>query len=107
MMKYIKKFYEMNFQDQYDYDNIIMILKKNHGWGFGVLAYTDEFENNEEYFKSPLGDDDYAEQFHIFLTDKQTGKLRNEFTNKHSLRLGKWKLGIQLANPVSIYNKLM
>ena len=106
-LKHLKTFNEMKHQDKFDYDKIIRILKKSHGWGFGVLSMTDEFEDNSEYFKNPQDDHDYAEQFHIFLTDKETGQLRGDFSNSHSLRLGKWKTGIQVANPVSIYNKLI
>lgn len=105
-MKHLKKFNEMNYQDKFDYDRIILILKKTHGWGFGIISSIDEFENNSEYFLNPEDENDYAEQFHIFLTDKETGQLRGEFNNKHSLRLGKWKIGNQVASPVSIYNKL-
>lgn len=105
-MKNIKYFNEMNYQDSFDYDQIINTLKKTHGWGFGIISYTDEFESNSEYFLNPQNENEYIEQFHIFLTDKTTGQLRGEFNNKHSLRLGKWKTGIQVAAPVSIYNKL-
>jgi 8-oxo-dGTP diphosphatase len=97
---------EMMYQDKFDYDHIISILKKTHGWGFGIVSSIDEFEDNEEYFLNPIDDNDYAEQFHIFLTDKETGQLRGQFQNKTSLRMGKWKTGIQVASPVSIYNKL-
>lgn len=105
-MKHLKKFNEMNYQDKFDYDRIIQILKKSHGWGFGIISSIEEFEDNTEYFLSPQNDDEYAEQFHIFLTDRMTGRLRGQFRNDHSLRLGKWKIGNIVAAPVSIYNKL-
>jgi hypothetical protein len=109
-MRHLKSFSkhlnEMNYQDRFDYDHIISILKKTHGWGFGIISSIDEFEDNKEYFLNPIDDNDYAEQFHIFLTDKQTGQIRGQFQNKHSLRQGKWKLGIQVNNPTSFYNKL-
>lgn len=105
-MNHLKTFNEMNYQDKFDYDTIISIMKKSYGWGMGVISFIDEFENNEEYFSNPDNDHDYSIQFNIFLTDKQTGQLRGEFNNKQSLRLGKWKTGFQVAAPVSIYNKL-
>jgi hypothetical protein len=52
-MKYLSTFNEMNYPDQFDYDRIISILKKTHGWGFGIIDSIDEFESNEEYFKNP------------------------------------------------------
>ena len=111
-MKHLKSFNEhksineMNYEDKFDYSKIIRILKKSHGWGFGIVSSIEEFEDNQEYFLNPIDENDYAEQFHIFLTDKETGQLRGQFNNKHSLRLGKWKIGNQVASPVSIYNKL-
>lgn len=95
------------FQDKYDYTHIVRILRKSHGWGMGIVNYTEDFESNDEYFKSPEDDNDYAEQFHIFLTDLQTGQLRGRFNNRNKFMLGKWKLGRSISSPVSIYNKLM
>jgi hypothetical protein len=102
----IKKFNEM-FENKFDYDRIIRILRKTYGWGMGVISSIDEFEQNPEYFQSPQDDDQYIELFNIFLTDKNMNRLRGEFRNNHSLRLGKWKLGIQVDRPTSIYNKLL
>ncbi len=101
----IKRFFEM-FEDKYDYDRIILILKKNHGWGFGVINQIDNFESNEEYFNDPIDEDDYAEQFHIYLTDSESGRLRGNLNKSTSLRLGKWKLGIPVNKPTSIYSQL-
>lgn len=101
----IKKFNEM-FEDRYDYDRIISILKKTHGWGFGIINNIDDFEANPEYFSDPIDDNDYAEKLHIYLTDLETGQLRGRFNNKQSLTQGKWKLGIQVPSQTSIYNKL-
>lgn len=101
----IKRFFEM-FDNGYDYDKIIRILNKTHGWGQGVYDLIDDFENNEEYFIDPIDEHDYVEQFHIFLTDRECGRLRGEMNRNFSLRLGKWKLGIPVKNPTSIYNKL-
>ena len=101
----IKKFFEM-FEDKFDYDRIITILKKNYGWGLGVVTNIDEFENNSEYFQNPQSDDEYIEQFHVYLSDKQADRLRGKLNNTPSLRLGKWKLGIQADKPTSIYNRL-
>ena len=98
-MKHIKLFNEMKYQDKFDYDRIISILKNSHGWGFGVISSIDSFENNEEYFLNPQDNNDYAEQFHIYLTDQETGQLRGRFNNKTSL-------GNQSANYPSFYNKL-
>lgn len=99
MMKHIKLFNEMKYQDKFDYDRIISILKKSHGWGFGVISNIDSFEDNEEYFLNPEDNNDYAEQFHIYLTDMENGQLRGRFNNKTSLKN-------QSFNYPSFYNKL-
>jgi hypothetical protein len=100
----IKKFFEM-FKS-YDYEKIINILNKSHGWGLGISNNIDDFENNEEYFKDPVDDNDYSEQFHIYLTDLQSGRLKGEMNRNFSLKTGKWRLGIPVFSPTSIYNKL-
>jgi hypothetical protein len=48
---------------------------------------------------------DFAEQFHIYLTDLECGRLRGEMNNDSKLRTGKWKMGIPVYNPTSIYNQ--
>jgi hypothetical protein len=96
-MKYLKNFSEM-YEDKYDYNYIISILKKSHGWGMGVLSSIDEFEENDEYFLDPSDDNDYAEKFHIYLTDKQTGRLRSDFNTSSDNR-------VKVFSP-SFYNKL-
>ncbi len=101
----IKKFFEM-FDEKFDYDRIITILKKTYGWGLGIVSFIDEFESNTEYFLDPKSEDEYIEQFHIFLSDKQVNKLRGNINSTTDLRLGKWKLGIQVDKPTSIYNRL-
>ena len=98
----IKRFNEMQ-ENVFNYDHIIRILKKSHGWGgAGALAQVDDFESNKEYYLNPDNDNDYAEQFHIYLTDMETGQLRGEFNNDTLMRVG----GKQIANPISIYNQL-
>ena len=92
-MRHIKKFNEM-FEEKYDYEHIIRILKKSHGWGFGIISSIDDFESSE-YFKDPLDDNYYAEQFHIYLTDKELDNKRTD--TPHS---------IKSATPTSIYDKL-
>lgn len=93
-------------EDKFDYDVIIKIMKGTYHWGFGVISYIDDFEANPEYFLNPEDNNDYANQFHIYLSDMETGQLRGTFQNKHKLNLGKWRLGTQVANPVSIYSKV-
>ena len=105
-MRKIKKFFEM-FEDRYDYDRIITILKKTHGWGFGVINDIDEFESNEEYFLDPIDDNMYAEMFHIYLTDKKCGRLRGQYNNDSKLRVGRWKTGVQVNKPISIWSQRM
>lgn len=100
----IKKFNEM-FEDKYDYKSILNYLT-NKGWGIGILSYLDDFESNSDYFESPQHERDYAEQFHVYLVDLFDNRLRGKFNNTQSLRLGKWKTGVQVNKPVSIYNKL-
>jgi hypothetical protein len=103
-MRYLKYFEQTT---NFDYDYILRILKKNHGWGNGSANYFDNFENNEEYFLKPQDSNEYADQFHIFLTDLTTGRLRGEFHKTPSgLRTGKWKMSIPVYNPISIYNRL-
>lgn len=101
----IKKFNEM-FNEKFDYERIVRILKKTYGWGMGILTYIDDFESNSEYFKDPQSDDDYIEQFNIYLSDKRVNRERGKFNNITNIKLGKWKLSTQVDNPVSIYNKL-
>jgi len=99
----IMRFNEM-MEDKYDYERIIKDLK-GRGWGFGIISSVDDFEANDQYFTNPNSDDEYADQFHVYLTDLQTGQLRGRFNNKQSLRLGTWQHGIQVNTPVSIYNQ--
>ena len=101
----IRKFNEM-YEDRYDYDHILRMLKADHGWGFGSISYVDDFESNDLYFFDPKTDDQYAEQFHVYLTDQQSGQLRGRFNNRDSVRLGKWQTGTQANSPVSIYNRM-
>ena len=105
-MNKIKKFFEM-FEDKYDYDKIIRMLKKTHGWGFGVIQSIDDFESNEEYFKEPVDENDYVEQFHIYLTDLKCGRLRGDFNNDSNLRVGRWTRGVQVNKPTSIWSQRM
>lgn len=103
-MKYLKYFEELV---SYDYDFIFKILKKNHGWGNGCLNYIEQFEKNSEYFFNPEDSNDYVNQFHVFLTDLQTGRLRGDFHKEPSgLRQGVWKMSIPVRQTTSIYNKL-
>ena len=102
----LKRVNEM-LNNKFDYDKIINILKKSHGWGFGTINFTEDFESNDLYYIDPVDDNDYVEQFHIFLTDLETGRMRGQFRNEHGLKLGRWKMGIPVESPTSIYNKLM
>ena len=103
-MNKIKRFYEM-FETEYDYDKIIRILKKTHGWGLGISNEIENFISNKDYFLEPIDDHDFAEQFHIYLTDLECGRLRGEMNNDSKLKTGKWKMGIPVYNPTSIYNQ--
>ena len=67
----------------------------------------DDFEDNEEYFKDPVDDNDYVEQFHIYLTDLECGRLRGDFNNDRNLRVGHWNKGVQVNKPNSIWNQRM
>lgn len=104
-MIHLKKFNEMKFQDRFDYDRIILILKKTKGWGFGIISSIDEFENNQEYFLNPQNEDEYAEQFHIFLTDKINGSLRGKFINNPSINFGNFRGQPHLNKPSNWYGK--
>jgi hypothetical protein len=105
-MNRIKKFFEM-FKDKYDYDKIIRMIKKSHGWGFGVINKIDDFEDNEEYFKDPIDENDYVEQFHIYLTDLECNRLKGGFINDRNLRVGHWNKGVEVNNPRSIWSQRM
>ena len=103
-MNHIRRFNEM-YEDKFDYENIIKYLKNTHGWGDGVLTYIDGFESNEEYFKNPQNDADYSLQFNVYLTDLEADRLKGEFnTSANNLKVGKWKMGINVNAPTSIYN---
>lgn len=103
-MKYLKRFEDVQ---SFDYDYILRILRKNHGWGNGCSNYFSQFENNSEYFLSPQDSNEYAEQCHVFLTDLQTGRLRGAFTKEPSgLRTGVWKMSIPVVNPPQHYKYL-
>ena len=69
----------------------------------GVMSYMDDFENSE-YYLNPNNDDEYIEQFHIYLTDMQSGQLRGSYNNKSSLKLGKWRMQPLLPNPNPLSN---
>jgi hypothetical protein len=56
----------------YDYDNIIQMLKSQHGWGDLSGQYFEDFENSE-YFNDPITDGEYADQMHKWLYANQTG----------------------------------
>ncbi len=104
-MKYVK-FFE-NFNSNYDYDMILRIMKKVHGWGNGCSQYFDDFENNGDYFKNPEDSHLYANEFHVFLTDLQTGRLRGQFHKVPSgLRPGVWKMSIPVYKPPTIQKYL-
>ncbi len=93
-------------EDMFDYEKILRTLKNSYGWGLGVITSIDEFESNEEYFLDPKSEEDYIDQFNVYLKDKQVGKERGKLDSTPSLRLGKWKLGYQVDKPTSIYNRL-
>jgi hypothetical protein len=99
-MKHLKYFESFN---RYDYDFILRIIKKEHGWGNGSSQYFNEFENNTDYFNNPIDSNDYANNFHIYLTDLQNGRLRGDFHKVPSgLRTGIWKMSMPVYNPNQI-----
>lgn len=100
----IKRFNEI-YTNVYNYEHVTKLIK-SHGWGMGSIQFTNEFEENSEYFKDPIGDNDYAEQFHIYLTDKKFNRVRTGLNRNYPLRVGKWQMGTQVTEPVSFYNKL-
>ena len=96
-MKNLKTFESFN---GFDYDRILSILRKVHGWGNSCKQYIKEFESSE-FFKNPTDNNHYVEQFHIFLTDKFI-----EHGND-SLKVGKWRGQGVVQRPVSIYNQMI
>lgn len=103
----IKKFFEFFESEKFDYDKILRMIRKIHGWGFGVINYIDDFESNEEYYKNPIDANDYVEQFHIYLTDLQSKKLRGSFDKRPILNTGQWKIGPIVNKPISIWSQRM
>jgi hypothetical protein len=90
----IKRYNEM--KSVFNYDSILLKLK-SHGWGMGSMTSTNDFESNGEYFLNPQNDDEYADQFHIYLTDRYYHRLRGDFQVTDKLNN---------SSPVSFYNKL-
>jgi hypothetical protein len=104
-MKHLKYF--ENFNSNYDYDMILRIMKKTHGWGNGCYQYFDDFENDSNYFNNPEDSSLYANQFHVYLTDLQNGRLRGQFHKVPSgLRPGVWKMSIPVYKPATIQKYL-
>lgn len=101
----IKRFFEF-LSKNFDYDEIFRLLGKTHGWGVGSFQEIENFENDDEYYKDPTDENDYVEQFHIYLTDKETNRMRGKSHRNDSLRVGKWQHGVQVLYPISIHNKL-
>lgn len=99
-MKNLKIFEEFNL---FDYDKILRILNKTKGWGGGCIDFISDFENSD-YFKYPQDDHEYVEQFHIFLVDRQSGKVGG-WSPRPSLPLGKWKVGPTVMSPTSWYSR--
>jgi hypothetical protein len=99
----IKRFFEMQ-ETEWNWNKVISILK-SHGWGEGALQWKEEFENNSEYFHNPQDDSDWAQQFHIFLTDYFSGQLRGELNRRIGLRVGDWQRGVHVRKPISFYSK--
>jgi len=96
-MKNLETFESFN---GFNYDRILSILRKVHGWGNSCNQQIKEFESSE-FFKNPIDNNDYVEQFHIFLTDKFI-----EHGND-SLKVGKWRGQGVVQRPVSIYNQMI
>lgn len=94
------------FEDwgQFDYDKILRILQKTKGWGVGSMAQTDNFESSE-YFKNPIDEHEYSEQFHIYLSDLSRDGV-NGWKKTPSLPLGKWKTGPTVMSPTSFYSRV-
>lgn len=104
-MRRIRRFNEFLESSEFDYDRIIKMMKKIHNWGLGIVSSIEDFEKNDEYFKQPIDENDYVEQFHIYLTDLEGGRLRNQFNNNTKLRVGKWKIGPIVNHPNSIWSQ--
>lgn len=97
-MKNLKTFEA--FGNGYNYERILSTLRKVHRWGNSCRQYLKEFETSE-YFKDPIDNNDYVEQFNIFLSDKFFKKGNN------SLKVGQWRRQPTITRPTSIYNQLV
>jgi hypothetical protein len=76
------------------------MLRKVHGWGNSCRQHINEFESSE-FFNNPIDNSNYADQFHIFLTNKF---IRH---GNDSLKIGKWRGQGVVQRPVSIYNQMI
>lgn len=103
-MHHMKLFEE--FQD-FDFEKIIRILRKNHGWGIGILCRIDDFESDENYYKSPMDENDYVEQFNIYLNDLESNRLKGTLNKDASLKVGNWNKSVQVLKPNSIWSQRM
>jgi len=105
-MKFLRKFNEMEHTNEFDNDKILKIMKSDWGWEMGILQWTDDYENNPEYYQSPSDENDYVIGFNKFLIDKLSGRLIGSFRKDFPLRGGTWQIGPTYTKPTSIYNKL-
>jgi hypothetical protein len=100
----IRRFNEI-FQS-FDYDRIKKDLRSTHGWGEGSMTLCSDFEQSE-YFENPQSVIEYVDQFHIYLFDLFSNKLRDSgLPRNHGILLGDWPFGTKVSHPRSFYNKL-
>lgn len=101
----IKRFGEI--LESFDYDRIKKDLRSSHGWGEGSMTLCSDFEQNSEYFENPKNEIEYVDQFHIYLFDLFSNRIRdNGLPRNNGIVLGDWPFGTKVSNPRNFYNKL-
>ncbi len=101
----IKRFNEM--LRSFDYDRIKRDLRSSHGWGEGSMTLCSEFEQNSEYFENPKNEIEYVDQFHVYLFDLFSKRMRGSgLPRQTGIHLGEWPFGAKISTPRNFYNKL-
>jgi len=63
-----------NKEEKIDIDNVLRIMKHNHGWGDAIMNRIEDFENSS-YYKNPETDNEYVGMFHSYLMDIAHGVI--------------------------------
>lgn len=101
----IRRFNEM--LQSFDYDRIKRNLRSSYGWGEGSMTLCSDFEQNSEYYEEPKNEIEYVDQFHIYLFDLFSNRMRNSgLPRQIGIHLGDWPFGTKVSKSKNFYNKL-